>query len=774
MRKGAVPLANASLHPASVSSAPNLVSFSHMRSEWLILIFILWSTPLVGATLEHTASTPLNMEGETRSRIDQALMELSRGNASYFETLTAADFLTPSARPSAHAEDVFIRWTHIIPQVLERLSPEQKNIILSRLDAHFMTLRSTAENPVALACAFIPAPSAVKEVQRAANHAFDHGRFADFLGLAYFLPDQSDERLPIAQQLIGWGAQVDPAWQLTTPGLPQLTEKYPTPAPLPTRGVRWDVVPGWLFARDPFAQIIWQYRIDRNATTLIGPHVVFVRDSMGSRIIDKNATIRPLPPLPSDTQALGLSDTAGWFVAGKRVWHFALTDGTVSEVVFPEPPIGAPLLRANNSLWLTEHELILLDGERITQRVRHQLPAENTWRLAFHETTPLIVGDNNQHWLIPSLSEQTTLAHSAETLAALLAAQSFTHIISATKNISEPFAQSFYVRAHIGLALQHKDQSTLHQLSTSDVRDKALLLSAQLSLLDPQKNYRFSPTHNEARQRDLYQEMDAFCQQQPQALLTSDADNLLDPENLWSHQMSATAWTAWRLYQQQILTEIPAQIQVHADATIIAPPSATTTATRRNEQGDIVLENGVLRLQRTHDLISLSLVNSAQQVLWRQRWRSRAFITVPSLTMDVHDGFIFVYEIGLRLTVLDPHLGLIGGQYELNELNGIPYFLTPNTLAIIAPLGIQNTLTWFHNDQSSEEPLPIPARWACVVPATNGISATLIMRDQEKNLWRFPGKTPLAWPNQISQLLTAPEITPAGVRHDHMLWEWVR
>jgi hypothetical protein len=754
-----------------------------MRLVGVLSLFVIASVVAgagaFGAVPSNSTRVPLTIEGETRSRIDQALMELSRGNASYFETLTATDFLQPSARPSAHAEDVYMRWTHLIPHILQRLTPEQKQLILSRLDAHYVTLRATqTDNPIALACAFIPAPTALREVQQAANRAFDQGQFAGFLGLAYFIPDTVpalDERRLIAEQVSGWSAQANPDWQLTAPGLPQPTDLRPTPTPAITLGVRWETTPGWLFALDPFGHIIWQYRIDRTATVFMGPSVVLVRDSSGTRLIDAHAVIRPLPPLPSGARTLALGATAGWFATDNRVWRFALADGTISELLFTEPPIAAPLLRGDHSLWLTEHELLFVTHDRITKRLRHQLAVDNAWFLAYHDTRALMVNDEGARWLIPSLQEQTAQKNSREAIAALLAAQAFDEIIQATQSASDPQIRSLRCRAQIGLALQTNDEQTLHALQPVTDEDQALLFSAQLMLSDPQKNYRLNPHAISPATRAVLERLDIFCAKNPSSLLTSDRANVLDPSTRWTHVMHAPAWTAWRTHLKDIATRMPQRPALQPQPRIMATAPATT---ERNEQGDLVVPQGIIQLRRSHNLITITLSDAEHQPRWQQNWRSRAFITVPSVSVDVHDGYIFIYEIGARLTVIDAALGLVAGQYELREVNGVPYFIAPNTLAIIGPLGVQDTITWIHQDNAREdvreEILDHPARWAMVFPPEYGRDSGLILCDNTKKIWRYPGRNLLPWAAPLTTLPTAPVITPAGIIHDNHLWEWAR
>jgi hypothetical protein len=132
---------------------------------------------------------PLAMSGEGLEAVDHALIRLAHGDVSAVEALPLSAFLAPVARHDAGSESLARRWTQALPAALDRLESSARARALTRLDARYQTLAATQSvtERARLATAFLPAPSAVAELQLAANRAFDLGHFNEFLGLSLLL-----------------------------------------------------------------------------------------------------------------------------------------------------------------------------------------------------------------------------------------------------------------------------------------------------------------------------------------------------------------------------------------------------------------------------------------------------------------------------------------------------------------------------------------------------------------------------------------------------------
>jgi hypothetical protein len=427
------------------------------------------------------------MSGASLEEVDNALIRLARGDTSAVEALPLSAFLDPVARPDTRSDSLARRWTLALPAALARLDATARSHALTRLDARYQTLAATrpVEERARLASAFLPAPAAVADLQLATNRAFDLGHFSEYLGLAQLLASDrgtigDDRRQQVALQLSGLGPQVDASLRLPPPGTPLPT----TAQPRENSGhlaVRWQVVPGWVLALDPFAQVVWQYRVDRQAQVTTGPGAVLVRDSSGLRALDEQGTILVLPPLPTGAAVLAVAGGAAWFATGERAWRLGLTDRMIQALALDAPPLGAPLVRGSQSLWLTARELLLFDGDRLLHRFQHQLPAGAGWQLGVDGERPLIISPEQRTWRLESFTDQLLRLDGLAKAELLLQARRADDALLALGEPQSDAARRLTLRAHLSKGPAHIASLAAAPMAwCTNAQDRALLQLARL------------------------------------------------------------------------------------------------------------------------------------------------------------------------------------------------------------------------------------------------------------------------------------------------------
>ncbi len=744
-----------------------------MRFGITICAVMLVSSSVVANTnaVENSSPTmqPLALAGQDLQAINQALISLSRGDTKDFEALPIEAFLNPVARPDPVHSGLSFRWTLALPTVLKRLPETERAAALQRLDARYLTLLHpdfSTRKRTQLAISFIPAPTALKTVQHAANIAFDHGQLIEYLGITNLLPQPTaiEKRHDVALQLTGLGPDIDTVMQLRAPGSAQSTNVLSTTT-TSHLAVQWVNIPGWIFALDPFDQIIWQYRVDRNATVISGPGAVLVRDSQGLRSLNDSGQVQHLTPLPKGAQILSVAGGAGWFATGNIGWRLSLTEGKVTALSLHETPFGAPIVRGEQSLWLTDRSFILFENNKEIHRYRHQLPVGIGWQLRAQESQPHVVAPDGRHWRITQFAEQLAQGSPQQKAQLFIAANRFDEALTVLADAQDAESHSLKLRAHIGLAqLKDKPLPSLQADPEMAVSDRALLLSAYFSGKDDGISHITSA--QQSAFTDLYSAMDNLVALHPQVVFSATQETLIDNSDRWNQLFTALAWENWRQTPLSNTSSIDPQTRIGAPQTDSRTINNHAT---RDEDGALLWLHQRYKLSRTPDAITVACHNQSNKLLWKNRWRPGAFVSAPSQNMDIRNGYVYVQEGDTRIIVLDALLGIRVGNFPIINANGTPYYLPPNQLAMLGPLGVNDSLTILQeNGQQQIISLPETARWSFV------IGNQLVVRLIDNTIIAYPRGIKLDWPTALRTLKNAPSVSLSGIHDGVKLWPWVK
>lgn len=717
------------------------------------------------------------MSGAALEAVDHALIRLSRGDTSAVEALPIEAFLDPVARPDPQHAGLARRWTMALPAALARLDPAARTRALIRLDARYHTLagnRSGVER-ARLASAFLPAPDAMKDLLRASDRAFDLGRFDDYLGMAWLLAasgrtEDDVRRQEVALQLSGLGPQVDASLHLASPGTPVPTAATGVVPRVVSRNhlvMRWLVVPGWVLACDPFAQVVWQYRVDRLAQVTTGPGAVMVRDSSGLRALADDGTVTVLPPLPSGATVLTIAGGAAWFATGDRAWRLVLASNTIQALDLAAPPLGAPIVRGPQSLWLTARELLLFDGERLLHRFQHRLPAASGWHLGIDGDRPLVLDGESRTWRLESFSDQFDRLSGADRAELLLQARRPAEALTLLGEPLDERARKVALRAHLATAAGRVSlkKAAVLALCRSE-QDSALVLLTNLGAGEPPDRGPLRRVLDAlpATAPDA-EALDHLAKKDPALLLSDVLSDLADDPTLWDHACSGSAWTRWRLNHLVIPTPGDGPL-VRMEAEQVAVGNATTT---RLVDGTLTVGDRLYRLDRGIDAISLTCHAQSGALLWRHRWRPLTFLSAPSQSLEVRADAVLVLEGGMRLNVFDPLLGVRRGTFVIEDLgSGTAHVLT-SSLAIVGPLGIDNVITLLtEHGPGMRIPLDSPARWVVA------IGDHLLVKGRDGVARLYPGGRTIDLPADLKRSTTPPSVSRDGLHLATTMWRWAR
>lgn len=271
----------------------------------------------------------LTTQGEGHAAVVHALHRVSVGDT------RAMDGLDPSLAGQAigltdprHA-NIVRRWTWALADAMRAMPQPQRERIASMLD-QWMERRG---DTLAAALDAVAAPRAASRLAKEAARAFDHGRFAAWMELAEFLPQDDALRRSIAVRELA-GAPIP------LPALPR-----PVDGPLwrsrPSQPPTFKQVAGWLLRLDSAGRTRWQVPLTPTDAVAWDEALAAVRGERGLELFSASGPLPGLPPLPGGVRLLGVAGSSAWLHIGTAVWRIGV-DRTVSLIDLPFVPLMHP------------------------------------------------------------------------------------------------------------------------------------------------------------------------------------------------------------------------------------------------------------------------------------------------------------------------------------------------------------------------------------------------------------------------------------------------
>lgn len=349
-----------------------------------ISVIVLLSVALCCLSQYSLHTVELLRSGHSSSHaqaFDHLLLSISQGHSDELNTVDMNVLLAALGRSDQHDPQLVRRKQFDLATVIHRLKPKQKKEILSSLEMRYQESKRfhyQKNNSLSAALYFLPAPSAIADLAHQANVFFDHGRIHDYLRLSAYAKN-NPQRLAAAQQLIGKQFQpYDPAL-LTASSEPVNNLQA-------GKNVDWRIAEGHLTALDPWGSVLWQRQLGNNHTVVFGQHYAAIKNNSGIHLIHSDGSMRTLPHIPQAT-VLGISNHRIWFHIAKKVYGVALDDFSYNTTVttniinLPHIPLCAPLDNGKSTLWLTAHDLIYCEDQKIISRTCHLLPMNVDYEL---------------------------------------------------------------------------------------------------------------------------------------------------------------------------------------------------------------------------------------------------------------------------------------------------------------------------------------------------------------------------------------------------------
>ncbi len=755
---------------------------SHLRQP-AALALLLWICSAAGAVLTAaeppgTLVLPLPVAGAGDRRaadIDHALIALSAGDTGPLDALADEEFSAPLALPDKDHPELARRWTLALPVAVARLAAPAREHVLSNLDARFasaLPAHADEEARARVAARFLPAPAAVRALGVRADRAFDLGRFDEFLGIARLRDlaggglGDDQRRDAVAATLSGRGPDVDEGLRLQTPGLPRPTSALPLPG-AGGLSVAWTVLPGWVLACDPWGGVLWQFRTERAAQVLTGPGAALVRDSQGVRALDEGGAVRELPALPPGARVWSVAGGAAWFSTGTQAWRLDLIGRGVARLDLAGEPLAAPLVRGDESLWLTAREVALFAHDRPVQRLRHGLPAGAGWCLGADRTHPLVIAPDGQRWRLESLAEQlaagTPMARARLLLAAGRPEEALVALAGVAKDAD---SDAMRLRAHLARGSRHAAERADELLALAATpQQRATVHQAVLAGLD---------AADLGRRATEEQAVAALGDAHGQVLLAgpgATVDWSDDPRG-WAHVLTgAGARSARTGPSSTALFARPAHTwsRIAATPTALADAAASgTDGERRQDDGGYAYRGQVVHLASGIARKEVQVHAPDGTLRWWRRWDALSGLQAPGVALVLRDDAVIVLEGQARLTALDLATGATLAQLDLPagvELPGEITVLGHDHIAVLGPLGLNRRLDLVTAGGYRSIALPSPARWlvawggGALVYGEDGVARS------------FPSGATIALPAPLATV-AAPLLSEAGLRSGSLLFPW--
>ena len=702
----------------------------------------------VAALSEGTeAPRPLIADPVQQVAVYHALSALSRGDTTPLTALDAESFLADVGITDPTDVRLVRRWTALLPQALARLDPDERQPVLATLESRWqiVTQGLAANDPrtLALALAFLPAPSAQACIRLAADRAFDRGQFRAYRAWADFLDEP--QRRQVADQLGGFGPIIDSSLALPEPGPLVATASEPATPPAGII-IQWQQIPGWLLALDPLGTVRWQYQLGYGTEVTSGDGGAVLVDGEGVRFIDEHGVATALPPVPAQGRVLAVAGGAAWFQVAQRIHRWSPDEG-LTTIDLEAETRTAPLVRGDESLWLTAEHVMLVRGSVVQARYRHQLPVDARWKLAWDSHSPLVIDPQGHAQRITDL---TTAVHSfprADIIAHLVrAGRAATALQLAAEDPAlreAPATRPWLLRAHL-VAIPPDPEAAL-VLATEPSEYGIVLGWAAATLGD---------SWPDALRR--------WGKNNPAVMIApAGADPLIPPEQ-WRWRVQAGAW----LRGENAPLRDGAAVMETAQS--IPPPDMPS----RRDDGVWTRSGATWSLSTDLQRTVLSHRATDGTEIWRRWWPAADFLVAPSRQFVVTPTAVLVIEGTHTMHVFAPDDGRSRGTFALGgrDLLGTDVRLTQDgRVAILHPLWLQNEVHLLGPEGWHTFPLPRRGLW--LVP----MAQTIFVGLDDGSIARFPADSTEFIPPDLTTnkaARTAPLTLPEGLYHSGSLWPW--
>ena len=726
---------------------------------------------------------PLASQSASSAAIAEALMALRRGNAAALEALPQGDFTAPIAFPDERRAGIQRRWTALIPAALQGLGEESRRQALAILDRLYRrAVGGTADAAVRarLAVDYLPAAAAVAALTAAADRAFDRGEFQDFLNLIRLLDDAGQppamaaKRGEVALLLSGRGPQVDAGMRLPPPGDPQPSAAQPGDD-LPRLAVSWLSIPGWILACDPWGGISWQYAVDRSAIVVLGAGAALVQDSHGLRALDDQGTITRLGPLPGGARVWAVAVGAAWFTTGMRAWRLVLATSQVQLLELGAEALSAPLVRGAESLWLTERDLLLFDGDHLLARMRHGLSARPGWRLVSDRSHPLIIAADGRSWRLEALDEQLAHAGPLDKAQILIQAGRWAEAVVAlagTPEAATAAGRRVALRAHLGLGAAHAltEMAALLALAQDAqeqvlVRQAAYLGAVQRSPRDAglERTLQAAVAQLAQDHQEILFSPCTLCPQAPGA-----GTPFTDPPAEWPVALTGAGYLAAAADDAACISH-PGPLRIEASAQPL-PAAIGTASDERQADGSTRYRQFLLRLVAHVERKELRCYRSDGTLLWWHRWAGLPVLVAPSTSVFCRSGTVIVSEGQSQVRIFDIFTGVQLAQADLDDrLASLAdaAVVGRGGVALLGPVGVDTRLV-LTGAQGMVIDLPAPGRWLM------GWGDHVLVALHDGRMLSYPGGAALAVEEVIARSVIAPLPLAHGLIIGSALYPWSR
>jgi hypothetical protein len=647
--------------------------------------------------------------------IDELLIRVSRGEHAALSAANPAWFSAAYAREQA--DGTLVHWTIDLQRAIAQAPAPAQPHLATALSALY-------QHDITTALRFVPAPQALADLCAAADHLVDRGRF--------------DAYLDLARDLDRWA----PGWETARPQrrsaiLALSTSSSPLAAPgalihctvIPPLGqdhsYGWQVSGDLLLRRDPWGGLLWQRPLPPGQRQILphNDHTVVV--TAQHLLTITNTGSQRITPRGGHHHLLGSAGGRLWFAHGSDIAAFDPRDGSHQRLTLAQPAVCPPLCHKRQTLWLTNHEVLLYDDQRLVARYAHSL--SHDWqepRWHWHDGRPLLT-DGGQAWLIAP-------PPGADDLAGLVAADRFDEVL-----------------AHGAAAGVAGQQALLGSATLDNDRVRTALTWSD----DPYWHLRLLHAASQQQQlsADLASHLAQLCAQHSTIELPvrSHADPLA-PAAAWPHLLRADLLIA----QQHVLTPAPGHLAPEG-------PAQQNDIWRRSQQGDWQRGSTTLHYHLNGHHLDISATDGRGR-RWRQRLTlgsgHRAGLWLQpvgeQIVIDAGDG---------RLRVLGEQTGtLLADQPSRGHLNlSSCHALLDGRLAVLNP-----TTLHLIGDQAQNIPLPHRPRWSAVC------GNDIIIAD-DAGLRAWPDGRLLTWPKAIANAPHAPNVNGHGVTLDNgRFWPW--